>query len=50
MEIKLHFHGNISAGFANIKYNITGIIQGNILSLNAQTNMGNFNLQGKQIA
>lgn len=42
-------NGKISAGFANIQYNITGNVQGNMLNLFAKTNMGNFNLQGKRV-
>lgn len=45
----LSLNGKISAGFANIQYNITGNVQGNNLNLVAQTNMGNFNLQGIRI-
>lgn len=45
----LSLNGNISTGFANIQYNITGNVQGNNLNLVAQTNMGNFNLQGRRV-
>lgn len=45
----LSLKGKISAAFANIQYDITGYVQGNTLNLVAQTNMGNFNLQGKKI-
>ena len=45
----LSLNGKISAGFANIQYNIIGNVQGNNLNLVAQTNMGNFNLQGVRI-
>ena len=45
----LYISGNIAAGMMNIKYNINGIVQGNNLNLAAQTNMGNFNLQGYKI-
>ncbi len=45
----LYLSGNIAAGMMNIKYNISGFVQGNILNLSAQTNMGNFNLQGTKI-
>ena len=41
--------GNFSAGMMNIQYTIVGNVQGNILNLAAQTNMGNFNLQGTKI-
>lgn len=41
--------GNINASIANIKYEIQGELNGNILYLNAKTNMGNFNLQGRKI-
>ena len=33
----------------NIQYTIAGSVQGDTLNLAAQTNMGNFNLQGKRI-
>lgn len=45
----LSLNGKISTGFANIQYNITGNVQGNNLNLVAQTNMGNFNLQGVRV-
>ena len=41
--------GKIAAGMVNLQYTIVGNIQGDILNLAAQTNMGNFNLQGKRI-
>ena len=41
--------GKISSGMMNIQYTIVGSLQGDILALAAQTNMGNFNLQGKRI-
>lgn len=41
--------GSINASITTIKYNIQGELNGNILYLNAQTNMGNFNLQGRKI-
>ena len=34
----------------NIQYTIVGNVQGEVLNLAAQTNMGNFNLQGKRIS
>ena len=46
----LYISGNIAAGMMNIKYNINGSVQDNILNLSAQTNMGNFNLKGKKIS
>lgn len=46
----LSINGNISAGMMKIQYNILGSVQGNNLNLAAQTNMGNFNLQGKKIS
>lgn len=46
----LSLSGKISAGFANIQYDITGNVQGNTLNLSAKTNMGNFNLQGQRIS
>ena len=45
----LSLKGSISAGMMNIQYTIVGNVQGNVLNLAAQTNMGNFNLQGKKI-
>jgi len=45
----LSLNGKISAGFANVQYNISGYVQGNNLNLSAQTNMGNFNLQGVRV-
>lgn len=42
--------GKISAGIANIQYDITGTISNNVLNLTVKTNMGNFNLQGKKIS
>ena len=41
--------GKIAAGMVNLQYTIVGNVQGDILNLAAQTNMGNFNLQGKRI-
>ena len=41
--------GAINASIATIKYDIQGIVQGNILIINANTNMGNIKLQGKRI-
>lgn len=46
----LSLKGNISAGMMNIQYTIVGNVEGNTLNLTAQTNMGNFNLQGKRIS
>ena len=46
----LSLQGKLSAGFASIQYNIKGNVQGNMLNLSAQTNMGNFNLQGKKVS
>lgn len=46
----LSLKGKIAAGMMNIQYTIVGNVQGNILNLAAQTNMGNFNLQGKRIS
>lgn len=45
----LMISGKIAAGMMNIQYNINGNVQGNTLNLSAQTNMGNFKLQGKRI-
>lgn len=41
--------GNINASIASIKYDIQGEVMGNILNINAKTNMGSFKLQGKRI-
>ena len=46
----LSLKGKIAAGMMNIQYNINGNIQGDNLYLTAQTNMGNFNLQGRRIS
>ena len=45
----LSLKGKIAAGMMNIQYTIVGNVQGDTLNLAAQTNMGNFNLQGKRI-
>ena len=45
----LYITGSFSSGLMSIKYNINGRVENNILYLNAQTNMGNFNLQGNKI-
>lgn len=47
--INLSLKGKISAGMMKIQYTIVGNVQGDTLNLAAQTNMGNFNLQGKRI-
>ena len=47
---QLSISGKISAGIANIQYDISGNVQGNTLNLVAKTNMGNFNLQGTKIS
>lgn len=41
--------GRINASIANIQYDIQGEVMGNILNINAKTNMGSFKLQGKRI-
>lgn len=41
--------GSLNASIAIIKYDIQGTVQGNILNINANTNMGSFKLQGKRI-
>ena len=46
----LSLKGKISAGMMNIQYTIIGNVHGDVLNLAAQTNMGNFNLQGKRIS
>ena len=46
----LSLKGNLSAGMMKIQYTIMGNVNGNILNLSAQTNMGNFNLQGHRIS
>ena len=45
----LSLKGKIAAGMMNIQYTIVGNVQGDTLNLAAQTNMGNFNLQGKRV-
>lgn len=45
----LSLKGKIATGMMNIQYTIVGNVQGDTLNLAAQTNMGNFNLQGKRI-
>lgn len=45
----MYISGSFSAGMIHVKYDITGYVQGNILTLMAKTNMGNFNLQGNRI-
>ena len=46
----LSLKGKISAGMMNIQYTIIRNVQGDVLNLAAQTNIGNFNLQGKRIS
>lgn len=46
----LSLKGKVSAGMMNIQYTIVGNVQGSTLNLAAQTNMGNFNLQGQRIS
>ena len=46
----LSLKGKFSGGMMNIQYTIIGNVQGDYLNLSAQTNMGNFNLQGKRIS
>ena len=41
--------GSLNASIAIIKYDIQGMVQGNILNINANTNMGSFKLQGKKV-
>lgn len=45
----LYVTGNFSSGLMSLKYSISGHVENNTLYLNAQTNMGNFNLQGNKI-
>lgn len=45
----LYVTGSFMAGLMSVKYNISGRVDNNVLYLNAQTNMGNFNLQGNKI-
>jgi hypothetical protein len=45
----LSMKGSFSAGMMNLQYTIVGNVQGDILNISAQTNIGNFNLQGKRI-
>ena len=42
--------GKAATGMMNIQYTVIGNVQGDILNLSAQTNMGNFNLQGKRVS
>ena len=44
-----YFKGNIKNNALNIEYEIMGQLIGNILSVYAKTNMGEFKLQGKKI-
>ena len=46
----LSLKGKASTGMMNIQYTIIGNVQGDILNLSAQTNMGNFTLQGKRVS
>ena len=41
--------GSAHTSIATIKYDIQGMVEGNILHLNANTNMGSFKLQGRKI-
>lgn len=41
--------GCAHVAIATIKYDIQGTVQGNILNINANTNMGNFKLQGNRV-
>ena len=45
-----YFKGDIKNNALNIKYEIMGKLQGNILNIYAKTNMGEFKLQGRKIA
>ena len=42
--------GKASTGMMNIQYTVVGNVQGDLLNIAAQTNMGNFNLQGKRVS
>lgn len=44
-----YFKGNIKNNALNIEYELMGQLTGNILSIFAKTNMGEFKLQGKKI-
>ncbi len=46
----LSLKGKISAGMMNIQYTIIGNVIGDNLNISAQTNMGNFNLQGLRVS
>lgn len=46
---KFIMHGNLYSSITNIKYDIQGELIGNILNINANTNIGNFKIQGKKI-
>ena len=41
--------GKLNASIATIKYDIQGAVRGDVLEINANTNMGSFKLQGKRI-
>ena len=41
--------GKLNASIATIKYDIQGAVRGDVLEINASTNMGSFKLQGKRI-
>ena len=46
---KLYVTGSFAAKLMSIKYSIVGHVENNVLYINAQTSMGNFNLQGNKI-
>lgn len=47
---KCYFSGEMKNNMLSIKYDIIGELVGNVLNINAKTNMGEFNLQAKKVA
>ena len=43
-----YFKGNLQNNALNIKYEIMGELQGNMLNIYAKTNMGEFKIQGRK--
>lgn len=43
------FKGNFKSMLGSIKYEVTGILEGNTLNITANTNKGKFTLQGKRM-
>ena len=46
---KCMISGNVSTPIASIKYDIQGELVGNVLNIDAKTNMGSFKLQGRKL-